>query len=228
MSNPTAIVTGASRGIGRAIALRLSKHYEIIAAARSVRELEAVQREIERAGGHCRVFSVDLADPVATEAALAGLQTDVLVNNAGVGHLKPFLELTPAEWHEMVDVNINALYHVTRSVIPGMIKRRAGHVVFIGSISGRSAFVGGSCYAATKWAVMGMSESLMLEVRDHGVKVSIVNPGSVASEFSERSDPTWMLAPEQVADAVAVVLATPPDVLIHRLEIRPLTPGRKR
>src|SRR5580704_6757449 len=102
MPNPTAIVTGASRGIGRAIALRLSKQYEIVAAARTLGELESLQAEIERGGGHCRVLPVDIADPLAAEAAFAGFQADVLVNNAGVGHLKPFLDLTSAEWHQMV------------------------------------------------------------------------------------------------------------------------------
>ena len=158
----------------------------------------------------------------------------MLVNNAGVGTLKPLLELTPEEWHRMVDVNFNALYHVTRAVLPGMIRREAGHVVMIGSIAGRSAFVGGSCYAATKHAVMGFAECLMLEVRDAGVKVSIVNPGSVATHFSaapgesERDPKKGQLLAEDVADAVAFVVDTPPEVLLHRVEVRILSPKRPR
>ena len=104
----------------------------------------------------------------------------------------------------MVDVNFNALYDVTRArACPAMIARQSGHVVVIGSISGRSAFVGGTCYAATKHAVMGFTECLMLEVRERGVKVSVVNPGSVATEFSGGTDQAWKLRPEDVADAVA-------------------------
>jgi len=136
------------------------------------------------------------------------------------------MELTPDEWHTMVDVNFNALYHVTRAVLPKMLDRKGGHVIVIGSIAGRSAFVGGTCYAATKHAAMAFAESLMLEVRDRGVKVSIVNPGSVATEFSHRNDPSWMLSAEEVAESVAHVIDTPPDVLIHRLEIRALTPKK--
>jgi 3-oxoacyl-[acyl-carrier protein] reductase len=96
----------------------------------------------------------------------------------------------------------------------------------MGSIAGRSAFVGGTGYAGTKHAAMAFAECLMLEMREHGVKVSIVNPGSVATDFSPRNDPGWMLSPEEVAMAVVQVIETPSDVLVHRLEIRALTPKK--
>jgi NADP-dependent 3-hydroxy acid dehydrogenase YdfG len=227
MQKPLAVVTGASKGIGRAIALRLAADYEIVAAARTKPALDTLAREIADRGGRCRPIVVDITDGAAVERAFAGIDADVLVNNAGVGTLKPFVELTRDEWRRMVDVNLNALYDVTRAVLPGMIARKSGHVIVIGSVAGRSAFVGGSCYAATKHAVMSFTECLMLEVRDHGVKVSIVNPASVATEFSSRADPSWMLAPDEVADAVAFTLSTPPDVLVHRVEIRALSPKKK-
>jgi 3-oxoacyl-[acyl-carrier protein] reductase len=230
MPKPVAVITGASRGIGRATALRLAGHYDIVALARSDDELESLAQEIERSGGSCRPRVVDLTKPAAVSAALAGIDADVLVNNAGVGTIKPFMELTRDEWTQMVDVNFNALYDVTRALLPSMIERRTGHVVIIGSITGRSAFPGGSCYAATKHAVMAFSECLMLEVRDFGVKVSIVNPGSVATHFSgwsDGSDSSWKLAADDVANAVQHVLATPPDVLIHRVEVRTLTVPKK-
>jgi short-subunit dehydrogenase len=227
-SRPTAVVTGASRGIGRAIARRLAREYDVVATARDRRALDDLAAEIGREGGRCTPLAVDLTDPDAVARELGAVEADVIVNNAGVMHKKPFLELSPAEWREMVDVNFNALYHATRAVLPGMVARRRGHVVIIGSIAGRSAFVGGTCYTATKHAVMGFSESLLLEVRHSGVKVSVVMPGSVATElFGAESDPTWMLGPEDVAESVAHVLATPPAVLVHRLEIRALKPPKK-
>jgi short-subunit dehydrogenase len=225
---PLAVITGASRGIGRATALRLAADYEIVALARSDDALESLAQEIEARGGRCRPRVVDVTDPVAVRAALAGIDAQVLVNNAGVGTTKPFVELTRDEWIRMVDVNFNALFDVTQALVGPMIERRSGHIVFIGSISGRSAYPGGTCYAATKHAVMGFSESLMLELREYGVKVSIVNPGSVATSFSARSDASWMLAAEDVADAVADVLNTPPNVLIHRVEVRTLTVPKKK
>ena len=227
-TRPTAIVTGASRGIGRAIARRLARDYDIVATARDEGALETLAGGIDADGGRCTPVAVDLTHPDSIAASLGGLDADVLVNNAGVWYKKPLLELTPAEWHEMVDVNFNALYHVTRAVLPRMVARGRGHVVVIGSIAGRSAFVGGTCYAATKHAVMGFAESLLLEVRHSGVKVSVVMPGSVATDmFGTEADPTWMLGPGDVAEAVAHVLATPPAVLVHRLEVRALKPPKK-
>jgi 3-oxoacyl-[acyl-carrier protein] reductase len=228
----TALVTGASRGIGRAIAARLARDgYEITAAARDRGELETLCAEIAGAGGRCRPLVLDVADAQAVAAALAGAELDVLVNNAGIGIMKPFVELTAADWQRMLDVNVNALYHVTHAVLPAMIARGAGHICTIGSISGRSAYVGGSCYAATKAFVTAWAESLMLEVRDHGVKVSVVMPGSVASHFNDHvpsDEDAWKLRPEDVAETVAHVIATPPQVLVHRVEIRTLNVPHSR
>ncbi len=228
MSKPIAVITGASRGIGRAVALRLAAEFEIAAVARSRDQLDELRREIEHAGGVCRPLVADVTDPRSVEGVLSGLDAQVLVNNAGVGSIKPFMELTRDEWRQMVDVNFNAMFDVTRAVLPPMIARKSGHIVVIGSISGRSAFVGGSCYAATKSAVNAFSESLMLELRDSGIKVSVVNPGSVTTSFgSGWSAKSWALSAEAVADAVAQVIATPPNVLIHRMEIRTLTVPKK-
>lgn len=227
-NRPTAVITGASRGIGRAIALRLSATHDIIAAARARSELDALTREVRDRGGACRPLELDVTDADRVATALAGVRADVLVNNAGVGFLKPFLELTAEEWSTMVDVNFNALFHVTRAILPGMIERRHGHIVIVGSIAGRSAFVGGTCYGGTKHAVMGFSESLMLEVRDKGVKVSVVNPGSVATDFFKgERDTSWMLTADDVADAVFYAIDTPPHVLIHRIEVRASAPKKR-
>jgi NADP-dependent 3-hydroxy acid dehydrogenase YdfG len=226
VKKPLAVVTGASKGIGRAIAVRLAKDFDILALARTKSALDDLAKEISGAGGRCTVAVVDVADPTAVARALKDVNAEVLVNNAGVGPIKPMLELTPDEWSSIVDVNFNGLYHVTRALLPRMVARKKGHVVVIGSIAGRSGFVGGTAYAGTKHAAMAFAECLMLEVRDQGVKVSIVNPGSVATEFSHRSDPSWMLSAEEVAESVAHVINTPADVLVHRLEIRALTPKR--
>jgi NADP-dependent 3-hydroxy acid dehydrogenase YdfG len=158
MKKPLAVVTGASKGIGRAIALRLAKDFDILALARTREALESLAAEIGTLGGRCSVAAVDVSDPDAVARALAGVDAEVLVNNAGVGPIKPMLELSPAEWHTIVDVNFNALYHVTRALLPRMVARRRGHVVVIGSIAGRSGFVGGTAYAGTKHAAMAFAE----------------------------------------------------------------------
>ena len=223
----TALVTGASRGIGRAIALRLASTHEIVAVARSQPELDRLVSEVEGAGGRCRAVPLDVSDPEAVRVALEGVEADVLVNNAGVGVMKPLLEMEPAEWGRMMDVNVNALYHVTRAVLPGMVRRGRGHVVTIGSLAGRNTFAGGTAYTGTKHFVIGFSESLMLEVREHGVMVSVVMPGSVDTGFGGGGrDKSWALKPEDVAEAVVHLLETPPHVLVSRVEMRPRTTGR--
>jgi NADP-dependent 3-hydroxy acid dehydrogenase YdfG len=219
---PAAVVTGASRGIGRAIAKRLAERYEVVAVARSAAELETLAQEIEQAGGCCRPLSLDITDAAAVERSLADVEADVLVNNAGVGTLRPLLELTPDDWKRMVDVNFNALFYVTRALLPGMVERKSGFIVNIGSLAGRSSFVGGACYAATKHAVVGFSESLMLEVRDSDVRVSVIMPGSVDTDFSSRrTDASWKLTAQEVAEAVWYVVTQPARALVSRVEMRP-------
>lgn len=225
-----ALVTGASRGIGRAIALRLADRHRVIGAARDEQALQALVADIEQRGGTAEALALDVSDPEQVAARLEGRAVDVLVHNAGVGTMKPLLELSPAEWQRMMDVNVNALFHVTRALLPGMVARGRGHIVIIGSIAGRSAFVGGAGYATTKHAVMGFAENLMLEVRDAGVKVSVVSPGSVATDFSGRAEPraSAQLLADDVAAAVVSVVNTPPEVLMHRVEVRILSPKRPR
>lgn len=218
---PRAVITGASRGIGRAIARRLARSYEIVGIGRDQAALDALATEVAELGGRCRPLVLDLRDGDAVRAALEGLDAELLVNNAGVAVMRPFLELSADDWHRMVDVNLNALYHVTRALLPGMLERRRGDVIIIGSLSGRNGFVGGSCYAATKFAVIGFAESLMLEVREHGIRVALVMPGSVATElFPAGTDTSWMLRPEDVAESVAYVAESPREVLLSRAELR--------
>jgi short-subunit dehydrogenase len=225
---PSALITGASRGIGRAIALRLAPAYDLFLLGRTAEALDSLGAEVAAKGGTATPVVADLRDPAGVARALANVDCDVLVNNAGIVHWQPFLEMTTEQWNEVVDVNFNAIFHVTRAVVPGMIARGSGHVVNIASISGRGALPGAACYGATKHAVIGLSESLMLELRDQGVRVSCVLPGSVATRmFPPGTDTSWMLKPEDVADAVAGILATPPHALVFTVEVRASRPKPK-
>ena len=225
---PTALVTGASRGIGRAIALRLAATHDIVAVARSADDLQQVKAEIERAGGRCRTIPLDVTDGAAVRERLADVDADVLVNNAGVGVMKPLLEMEPDEWAAQLDTNVNALYHVTRAVLPGMVRRGRGYVITIGSLAGRNTFAGGTAYTGTKHFVNGWSESLMLEVRDRGVRVSVIMPGSVATYFGgdAPSGEEWKLHGEDVAEAVAYLVGMPERAHTSRMEMRPARPKK--
>jgi short-subunit dehydrogenase len=224
----TAFITGASRGIGRAIALRLAPRWSVVALARTGPELDTLAAEIRRKGGVCEMIVIDVTDGRGVRRALAGREVDVIINNAGVGVMKPFVELQPEEWQLMMDVNLNAVYHVTHALLPRMIQRGRGHVVIIGSIAGKAGFARGTAYAATKFAVNGFAESLMLEVRDAGVKVSVVMPGSVATSFNRSGrDQSWKLMADDVAATVEFLLDTPSRMLVDRVEMRPLNPPKK-
>lgn len=228
-SRPRALITGASRGIGRAIAAKLASTHDLILMARDEQALADVAEGCRAAGAEVQVIAADVTDFAATGRRLAGVHVDVLVNNAGVATMRPLLEMTPEEWHRMVDVNVNALYHITRAVLPGMMERGKGHVCTIGSMAGRNTFANGTAYTGTKHFVMGFSESLLMEVRERGVGVSVIMPGSVETDlFPKGTDTSWMLEPSDVADAVAYVVNLPPHVLVDRLEIRPLSPKRPR
>ncbi|HJU66374.1 MAG TPA: SDR family NAD(P)-dependent oxidoreductase [Gemmatimonadaceae bacterium] len=223
-----AVVTGASRGIGRAIAKRLAASYEVVALARTRHDLEELAREIAETGGRVRPVPCDVSNAADVERALTGVEADVLINNAGTGPLKPLLDLSLAEWDRMTAVNFSSLFYVTRVLLPGMIARRSGDIINIGSIAGRNTFVGGTCYAATKHAVNAFTESLMLEVRHSNVRVAVVSPGSVDTAFSTRhGDTSWMITPDEVADAVAYLLETSRRILVSRVEMRPSMPPKK-
>jgi 3-oxoacyl-[acyl-carrier protein] reductase len=227
-NEPTVLVTGASRGIGRAIALRLAPRWRVIALARTASELETLAAEVKGKGGSCDPLVLDITDAPAVQHALEGRKVDAIVNNAGVGVMKPLVELDADEWHRMMGVNLNAVFYVTRALLPGMIERGRGHVVIIGSLAGKSGFAGGTGYCATKFAVNGFAESLMLEVRHAGVKVSVVMPGSVATTFSRSGhDQSWKLMADDVAASVEFLLDTPSRMLVDRIEMRPLNPPKR-
>ena len=139
--------------------------------------------------------------------------------------LKSAIELELDEWHAMVETNLNGLFYATRTVLPGMIEKGSGHIVNISSISGYFPLGGGSGYAATKYAVTGFSESLFHEVREHGIKVTTVFPGSVDSDSHRHQgdDGSWKVKPEEVGKAILDLLKTDAGNCISRLEIRPLS-----
>lgn len=225
----TALVTGASRGIGRAIAERLAERYEIIAVARSAKLLDELARSIEQRGGRCRPIVLDVSDHAAVEKSLGSLDVEVLVNNAGLGIIKPLVDLGVDEWRRQMSVNLDGMFYVTRAVLPGMIARHRGYVVNIGSLAGRNTFVGGTCYSATKHAVIGFSESLMLEVRDAGVRVTVIMPGSVDTDFGGHTagNASWKLTAGDVAESVWYVLDQPERALVSRVEMRPARVAHK-
>lgn len=233
---PVALVTGATAGIGRAITFALGREgYAVGVCARSASSVQSLLADLTRAGISAAGREADVADPVAV-AALVGHVTrrlgpvDVLINNAGIGYLKPFAELTLEEWDHTMATNLRSMYVVTREVLPGMRSRSHGAVINIASLAGKNAVVGGTAYAASKHAVLGFTKSLLLEVRKEGVRVAAICPGSVSTEFGKgRTVPKisreGVLAPEDVAEAVVATLRLPERALMSEIDLRPSNPS---
>jgi short-subunit dehydrogenase len=206
------VITGASRGIGRAVSLAaVERGARVGLIARDSSELEAV---LAAAGGRGAVASADVADPAALQAAIGQLEhelgpVDVLVANAGVGAYGAFADVDAELIERLVRVNVLGSIHAVRSVVPGMISRRRGHVVMLGSIAGRIGSPFEALYSATKFAQVGFSEALAVELRPYGIGVSIVNPGPVKTDFFDARGHAYdRTRPKQVPaeDVAAAVL----------------------
>jgi len=224
------IVTGASMGIGRGIARVLARNGCALGVlARSEAALEELSEELHEyaavAYAPCDLRRWDQAGRAIRELtdALGGL--DAIVNNAGLVIRKSIIDLSLDEWHDMVETNINGLYYGIRAALPTFLEQGHGHIVNVSSISGRVPLPGGSAYAATKYAVTGLSQSMFQELRDHGIKVTTVYPGSVDSA-SERhdsdADHSWKVTPDEIGEACHFALTARPGTLVSEIEVRPL------
>jgi 3-oxoacyl-[acyl-carrier protein] reductase len=231
-----AIVTGGTRGIGRAIARAiLADGGRVLVTGVDAERLDgAVRTLVEEVGRPDDVAGslADVRDAAAVERCVQDAVSrfggvDVLVNNAGIGLFGEVATMAPSDWSRVIDTNLTGAYYCARAVIPELRRAGGGWIVNIASLAGRNPFAGGAAYCASKAALIAFTESLMQEVRYDGIRVSVIMPGSVATEFSGRSvnaDDEWKLAPEDVADAVMALLRQPSRSLASKIEIRPARP----
>lgn len=228
------IVTGASRGIGKSIAIRLANEkHDIMLFGRDVSALTTVKKEVEKFGVITEIFSGDAADEEFVNDSINKVirtygKVDHLINNAGMGILKKFVESNLEEFKKQIDVNLYGVYNFTKAVINHMIEKRKGSIVNISSLAGKNAFVGGTMYSATKHALMGFTKSLMLEVREYNIRVTAICPGSVDTDFNPNrntiSEKKNILLADDVAETVALVLKMPVRAMVSEIDIRPTNP----
>lgn len=225
-----ALVTGGSRGIGRAIALRLAALGASVAiCGRDRAALEDSAAALKKLGAKTLFQAAD----VTSAAQLAELVSDteralgpiaILVNNAGMGLFGPAHEKTEAEWDRVLDTNLKSVFLMSRVMAPLMIRRGSGDIINISSLAGRNIFAGGGIYCASKWGLMGLSGCMAEDLRDHGIRVSVICPGSVATEFSGRGpkDAAKALQAEDVAHAVEAIVTQRPGSFLSEVQLRPL------
>jgi 3-oxoacyl-[acyl-carrier protein] reductase len=212
-----ALVTGAGKGIGKAIALALAAegaHVGLI--ARTEKDLLAVAEEIKAAGVNAVYATADVSNRSEVESAVEKIKIelgaiDILINNAGTGTFGKFLELEPEVWEQQIKINVFGVYYTTRAVLPAMIERKSGDIVNISSTAGKTGAAITSAYSASKFAVFGLTESLMQEVRKHNIRVTAMAPSTVVTDLAYsadliKGDPERVMHPEDFAELIIAQL----------------------
>ena len=232
-----ALVSGGTKGIGRALVRDLmGAGFRVAFNARTPADVEASVEELSGFGsGEVLGMVADVRDADScsrmvkeTVDRFGGL--DVLVNNAGVGRFAPIHEMSLEDWHTQIDTNLSGVFYLSRAAVPHLKASSDAWIVNIGSLAGRNAFAGGSAYNASKFGLRGMSEAMMLDLRYEGIRVTLVMPGSVATDFGSRpagAKEGWALTPEDVSRAVLDLLRYPGNAHVSKLEMRPSQPPRK-
>ncbi len=241
LKNKIVFITGASSGIGEATAIAFAKEKaKIIIVARRISKLQKLAEELkEKYEAETLAVNLDVTQKKQVDSVIDSLpenwkNIDILINNAGLGRgLNKLYEDNIDGWEEMINTNVKGLLYVTRKITPGMVKRKKGHIINIGSIAGHEAYGGGAVYCATKHAVTAITRSLRIDLLGTGVRVSTVDPGMAETEFSivrfygdkekakEVYDGLQPLTGEDVAEAVIFCANRPPHVNINEMIIMP-------
>lgn len=230
LTGSVAVVTGGTRGIGRAIAATLlGMGATVVVTGRHAGKVETAARELSGSSGECEGVACDVRNLDSVEALGRHLgvqygRVNILVNNAGIGGPASLLhELSPQAWDEIFDTNVRGVFYTMRAVVPLMIAAGGGHVVNVSSLAGKNPLPRGAAYAASKWALNGLSYSAAEELRAHNIRVSVVCPGSVDTDFSLHSgkDSTKMLRPEDISHVVAMLVTQRPQSFVSEVLLRP-------
>jgi len=227
-----ALITGGSKGIGFGIAEALLKEgYKVAITSRTIASANQAASHLA-AHGDVLAIEADVADFKSQQGAVNLIlekwgQLDVLIANAGVGHFAPIDELDVDLWKETIDTNLTGVFYSIKASVEE-IKKNKGHIFTISSLAGTNFFAGGSAYNASKFGLTGFTQSVMLDLRKYGVKVSTIMPGSVASHFNDHQPNTendaWKIQPEDMGKLIVDLLAMPARTLPSKVEIRPTTP----
>ncbi len=213
LKGKTALITGAGKGIGRALAIALANEgVNLGLMARTESDLKSVVEEIAAKGVKTAIATADVSSMEAVNVAVGKIKSelgviDILINNAGTGSFGTFMELEPARWEEIVKVNLFGVYYVTRAILPEMIERKTGDIVNVSSSAGQRGAAVTSAYSASKFGLIGLSESLMQEVRKYNIRVTTLTPSTIATDMAKDlkltdGNPDRVMQPEDFAELV--------------------------
>lgn len=230
LKNKNALITGAGKGIGKAIAIALAKEgVNVILVARTQSDVDQLSAEISAFGVKTLALSADVSDinsiNTAVEKALAEFKTiDILINNAGIAAFGKFLDLEPAAWEKIIQVNLMGTYYATRAVLPNMIERQTGDIINISSTAGLNGNALTSAYSASKFAVLGLTDSLMQEMRKHNIRVTALTPSTVATDMAKDlnltdGNPDKVMQSEDIAELIVAQLKLNRRVFIKNSSI---------
>ncbi|TCN51573.1 3-ketoacyl-ACP reductase [Flavobacterium circumlabens] len=230
LKNKNALITGAGKGIGKAIAIALAKEgVNVILISRTQADVDQLSAEISGLGVKALALSADVSDitsiNTAVEKALAEFTNiDILINNAGIAAFGKFLELEPTAWEKIIQVNLMGTYYTTRAVLPNMIERQTGDIINISSTAGLNGNALTSAYSASKFAVLGLTDSLMQEMRKHNIRVTALTPSTVATDLAldlnlTDGNPEKVMQPEDIAELIVAQLKLSRRVFIKNSSI---------
>ena len=230
LSGSVAVVTGGTRGIGRGIAIALLElGARVVITGRDGHKTAAAAKELSVTAGTCEGIECDVTSLASVTELGRQLREkygrlDILVNNAGVGGPGSLLhELSPETWDEIFSTNIRGVFYMMRELVPLMMATGGGHIVNISSLAGKNPLPKGAAYSASKWALNGLSYSVAEELRSHNIRVSVVCPGSVDTEFSPHlgKDSGKMLRPQDVAHVVTMLVTQRQQAFVSEVLLRP-------
>lgn len=225
LKGKTAIITGAGRGIGRATAIAFAKEgINVGLIGKTGANLEKVAEELSEYGVEVTMAAADVSNNESVISAVEHIKSelgaiDILINNAGVAKFGKFLELEPEAFKNMIDINLMGVYYVTRAVLPGMIEQNSGDIINISSTAGERGGPVTAAYSASKFGLIGLSESLMQEVRKHNIRVTALTPSTVATDLAiagnlTDGNPENVMQPEDLAELMVAQLKLHPRVFV--------------